>query len=69
MLGVLKSEFVATIQGGTQLNYFKTPMMLVLTQDTQAVSRQRKWDTLGPRVKRELKGLRGWDPTPSKGCT
>jgi hypothetical protein len=33
------------------------------------VSRQRKWDTWGPRVKRELKGLRGWDPTPSKGCT
>ena len=23
------------------------------------VSRQRKWDTLGPRVKRELEGLRG----------
>jgi len=34
-----------------------------------AVSRQRKWDTLGPRVKRELKGLRGWDPIPSKGCS
>ena len=34
-----------------------------------AVTRQRKWDTLGPRVKRELKGLRGWDPTPSKGCS
>ena len=33
------------------------------------VTRQRKWDTLGPRVKRELKGLRGWDPTPSKGCS
>ena len=24
-----------------------------------SVSRQRKWDTLGPRVKRELEGLRG----------
>ena len=33
-----------------------------------AVSRQRKWDRQGPRVKRELRGLRGWDPTPSKGC-
>jgi len=35
----------------------------------KVVSRQRKWDTLGARVKRELKGLRGWDPTPSKGCS
>ena len=26
---------------------------------TGGVSRQRKWDTLGPRVKRELEGLRG----------
>ena len=25
----------------------------------KVVSRQRKWDTLGPRVKRELEGLRG----------
>ena len=32
------------------------------------VSRQRKWDTWGLRVKRELQSLRGWDPTPSKGC-
>ena len=28
-------------------------------QGELAVSRQRKWDTLGPRVKRELEGLRG----------
>ena len=34
----------------------------------QVVSRQRKWDTWGLRVKRELQSLRGWDPTPSKGC-
>ena len=27
--------------------------------DSLGVSRQRKWDTLGPRVKRELEGLRG----------
>ena len=33
------------------------------------VWRQRKWDTRGHGVKRELKGLRGWDPTPSKGCS
>ncbi len=30
-----------------------------------AVSRQRKWDRKGPRVKRQLRGLREWDPTPS----
>ena len=28
-------------------------------QEPWTVSRQRKWDTLGPRVKRELEGLRG----------
>ena len=33
------------------------------------VSRQRKWDRPGPRVKRDLKGQRGWDPIPSEGCS
>ena len=28
-------------------------------EKAKTVSRQRKWDTLGPRVKRELEGLRG----------
>ena len=37
-------------------------------QRSATVSRQRKWDTWGLRVKRELQSLRGWDPTPSKGC-
>ena len=32
---------------------------VVLYEMLTGVSRQRKWDTLGPRVKRELEGLRG----------
>jgi len=43
------------------------PPKAVVRFEAVTVSCQRKWDTWGPRVKRELKGLRGRNESRSPG--
>ena len=54
---------------GWHVSRLQTNLITTMAVASADVWRQRKWDTRGHGVKRELKGLRGWDPTPSKGCS
>ena len=56
-LGTLGPGASNLITGVADANMDRAPMLVLTGQGD--VSRQRKWDTLGPRVKRELEGLRG----------